>query len=674
MSLEEGLKALQQKRYSQAIKYLEEYCRNPEHRYSPVYIQAQMALARAYRGDEQRDKALKLGQTLSNYVDPQIKEWAQGFLSILAAEEKATGVTTTIGTPKVYEKAPRAIETNICLKPLKMGGEMALAFIVTSALMFGMILVFCLGLIWICNPDNLWLNLRIAGGITLIFHIFAFFLCPWFMDLSQQYLYKVDWVTLAEIKSKSPESAKIIQLVCRKRKIKQPKLGIVNDQNPTAFSYGSFSYNARLVVSQGLFNYLEDDEIATVYAHELGHIVNWDFALITMASTLIQILYLIYLFFSNSSKKNYKNKILQILNNGAALIAYCLYQIGYYIILLLSRTREYLADHFAAKITGNPNGLSRALVKIAYGILEEERQNNKPSKLMEATRALGIYDYKTATNAGTAYRIALNSRKIGQALVWDLFNPWSKLMELNSTHPLPGKRIRALTNYAEQMGLASEFNMAQIIKEENTLDQGKLYRNFILDLLIFNSPWLGAIAGLGLGIILSSQLNSVVGIFSLILLGFGIGTMGKVYVMYPSFKQDQAIQSDIFHLMCDPYASPLRGSPIYLRGKLIAQGDAGAKFGSDLKIQDQTGLISAPYTSRFGPLGNFFLDGRKVENLIGVDVSLVGWFRRGIAPWLDWQEITSQYGQINSYPRFWSLIVGISAIMIGFVLLIFAIA
>jgi Zn-dependent protease with chaperone function len=39
---------------------------------------------------------------------------------------------------------------------------------------------------------------------------------------------------------------------------------------------------ARLVVSKGLFTYLDDDEAATVYAHELGHIVHWDFALMTL--------------------------------------------------------------------------------------------------------------------------------------------------------------------------------------------------------------------------------------------------------------------------------------------------------------------------------------------------------------------------------------------------------
>jgi Zn-dependent protease with chaperone function len=137
--------------------------------------------------------------------------------------------------------------------------------------------------------------------------------------------------------------------------------------------------SARLVVSQGLFTYLDDDEIATVYAHELGHIVHWDFAVMTLASTLVQITYLIYSFARRlvvkAATRSSKNAA-----GTAALVAYVFYIIGTYLLLYLSRTREYFADHFAAETTGNPNALSRALVKIAYGILEEGKRASEPSR------------------------------------------------------------------------------------------------------------------------------------------------------------------------------------------------------------------------------------------------------------------------------------------------------
>ena len=83
----------------------------------------------------------------------------------------------------------------------------------------------------------------------------------------------------------------VIEQVCADKQLKQPNLGLIDDQNPTAFTYGSLPDTARLVVSQGLFTYLDDDEAATVYAHELGHIVHWDFALMTLGSTLVQIMF-----------------------------------------------------------------------------------------------------------------------------------------------------------------------------------------------------------------------------------------------------------------------------------------------------------------------------------------------------------------------------------------------
>ncbi|MFM6311252.1 MAG: M48 family metalloprotease, partial [Dolichospermum sp.] len=249
-----------------------------------------------------------------------------------------------------------------------------------------------------------------------------------------------------EIENLSPETGEIIRQVCQQKNIKIPRLGIIQDQNPTAFTYGSLPNSARLVVSQGLFTYLDDDEVATVYAHELGHIVHWDFAVMTVASTLVQICYLIYSTARRFTSGGDDNKIKDALKT-AGFVAYIFYIIGTYLLLYLSRTREYFADHFAAETTGNPNGLSRALVKIAYGIVEEGSRAQEPSRLIEGTRALGIYDHKAASSTGTAYRISSDPQKIGRVFLWDMFNPWGLWMELNSPHPLTGKRVRALSTY-----------------------------------------------------------------------------------------------------------------------------------------------------------------------------------------------------------------------------------
>ncbi|MCC3601853.1 MAG: M48 family metalloprotease [Microcoleus sp. PH2017_29_MFU_D_A] len=547
----------------------------------------------------------------------------------------------------------------------KTGGNLVLASGATIIMLFGMVFVLSLASVFILNGPDPVTGLAIALPITLIFNIAAFFLSPYLMDLTQNWLYNTRWVSLAEIDSLSPETAKVIQKVCKQKKLKQPRLGIIDDQNPTAFTYGSFPNSARLVVSQGLFTYLDDDEIATVYAHELGHIVHWDFAVMTLASTLVQITYLIYTT-AQSLGRSAGDKARSAAGSVAA-VAYFFYIAGTYLLLYLSRTREYFADHFAAETTGNPNALSRALVKIAYGILEEGERATEPSRLLEGTRALGIYDAKAAVSSGTAYRISSKPEKIGRVFLWDMFNPWGWWMELNSTHPLTGKRVRALSTYAEQLGLDIEFDMGRIVGEGHNLSKRKLYGNFFFDLLLYSAETLGLAVGFAIGISLSAG-NPMMMMVACALIGLGVGILIKALVMFPNYAQAEEL--DVLTLMSDPYASPLRGQPAKLQGELIGRGDAGYAFGSDLKLQDRTGMMYLHYASRFGPIGNFLFGMKRVESLIGMDVSALGWFRRGVAPWMDLIQLESDSGTtVNSYHRFWSFVMGIGAIAIGIAVL-----
>ncbi|AOX04021.1 peptidase M48 [Moorena producens PAL-8-15-08-1] len=672
MSLENGLNALKQKRYAEAVQWLEDYCQYCQNslgelsdHHSQEYSQAQAALVKAYSGNGENKKAIALCRKLENHPNSQVSNWAKKCLTTLTSKStKTTPTKTTAKTvSKSRHKAGRVAQTGIRLAMKGIAGNLALASGVTISLLFGMVLVLALSLLLILNSNNPVTGLIIAVAITLIFNVAAFFISPWIMDLTQRWLYQTRWVTLADIQRYSPESAEVIERVCQEKNIKQPRLGIIDDQNPTAFTYGSLPNSARLVVSQGLFTYLDDDEIATVYAHELGHIVHWDFAVMTLAATLVQITYLIYSFARRISRGGGNSKGKDAAQT-AAMVAYVFYIIGTYLVLYLSRTREYYADHFAAETTGNPNALSRALVKIAYGIVEEGQGAKEPSKLIEGTRSLGIYDHKAAASTGTAYRIASDSQKVGQVFLWDIFNPWGWWMELNSTHPLTGKRVRALTTYAEQMDLETEFDMATVVREGNQLSKKKLYGNFAVDIVLFNAQFIGSITGLMIASIVLSWTAQVTVLPSFMLFGFAVGTLIKTLVMYPDFKQSS--RSDIFTLMCDPYASPLRGRPVKLQGELIGRGDAGYKFGSDLKLQDRSGMIYTRYASRFGPIGNFLFGGTKVQNLIGSQVNVVGWFRRGIAPWLDLIQLESNNTTVNSYHRFWSLTVAVGAIILGF--------
>ncbi len=661
MLLDQGLKALKEKRYSEAIELLTQYCQEVSNTSTPEYSQAQMMLVQAYHQNGLSEQALSLCQQLQAHLDSQVSLWATQYQKRIQQEQKQSQSEDA----SHREQAGRGPQKGIKLAMKGIAGNLAFASASTLSLLLGMVLVLCLSVVFIFDSQNPGAGLVIALAITLVFSFISFLLSPVIMDLIQSNFYQTNWVSLETIRSHSPESAQVIEQVCREKNLQLPRLGIIEDANPTAFTYGSFPNSARLVVSQGLFTYLDDDEAATVYAHELGHIVHWDFAVMTLASTLVQVMYLLYSFLRRMSRgrsNRAKDMAAQI-----AMAAYICYLIGTYLILYLSRTREYYADHFAAETTGNPNGLSRALVKIAYGIVEEGKKGEEPSKLIQGTRALGIYDPKGATSTGNAYRMISDSYQLGRVFLWDIFNPWGWWMELNSTHPLTGKRIRALTTYAEQMGLKCEFDMARVVRDGKYLNKRRLYGTFILDVFLINVQWIGGVGGAIAGAILAPAFEIELLPLSFALWGFALGTWLKLSVMYPDFRNPA--KTDILTLMGDPYASPLRGKPVQLQGELIGRGEAGFKFGSDLKIQDSTGMIFTRYASRFGSIGNFLFGATQVQSMIGSEVKVIGWFRRGVMPWLDLIKLKSANNLVNSYHRFATILLGLGAAILGLLIM-----
>ncbi|MBF2025688.1 MAG: M48 family metalloprotease [Oscillatoriales cyanobacterium C42_A2020_001] len=692
------------RRFAEAVTALETYCAGTEPTHKD-YAQAQMWLVKAYKGNEQNQEAIALCQQLISHEKEYVQTWAKQFIQTLApgtvietASETATSsepeppkpasgqyAYSASGTrstrrnsnrapgktePSNIPKAGRSPQAWVRLGMKGVAANLAMASSVTISLLFGMVMALCLSLLLISGSTNPTLGLIISVAITLAWNLLVFFLSPILMDWMQSHFGSTRWTTLSELDRLSPETGRVIRDVCKKKNIPEPRLGIVEDDNPTAFTYGSLPSNARLVVSRGLFKYLDDDEVATVYAHELGHIVHWDFAVMTLASTLVQIAYLIYSYIEELALHLGDNEIgekARQVSKFMALAAYMVYIVGVYLVLYLSRTREYYADHFAAEVTGNPNGLSRALVKIAYGILEVGERDRQPSKLLQSTRSMGIADSKVAGFTGTAYRVASEPMKVGRVFLWDLFNPWAWWMELNSTHPLTGKRIRALSTYAEQLGLTAEFEMAKVIREGRSLSKRRLYGDFVLDVLIFWADWLGLGLGLlaGIGIFMATRQWKAV--ITLPLLGFGIGTLFKTFVMYPDFNR--VAETDVLTLMSDPYASPLRGRPVKLAGEVIGRGDAGYRFGSDLKLQDPTGMIYLYYASRFGPLGNFLFGMTQAESFVNQEVRVKGWFRRGVMPIVDLMRMEcDRKWTVNSYHRFWMLLLGVGAIVLAFLL------
>lgn len=81
-----------------------------------------------------------------------------------------------------------------------------------------------------------------------------------------------------------------------------------------------------------------------------------------------------------------------------AVLAYVFYFVGQYIVLYLSRVREYAADGFSAQYTDGDH-LSSALIKIAYGILVSEEN----AELARLTKHIGLMSLDQSRDKGAFY-------------------------------------------------------------------------------------------------------------------------------------------------------------------------------------------------------------------------------------------------------------------------------
>lgn len=743
-SLRAGAAALKQQQFDQAAKHLADYCNAHVGVESNEHFQAQIWLVQSYKAMGLIPEARHLCWILSQANHPKIQAWAAEMMTQLpvqipgrapvvapsptafgpagnghspsngrpngaagygaagygtgndaggsawGAQNRAapggdpsqpsnTGQTGQTGSHS--QRPSRAPAGGVSLAMGGVTSNLTGASGLTLLALVALVQALACGLVFLSGSATA-VGLAIATTATLLFILVAGLTSPLIMDWVQRGVYGTQWTSLAEIECLSPETAQVLKQVCAKYKLKPPRLGIIEDHNPTAFTYGAWPNQGRLVVSRGLFTYLDDDEVATVYAHELGHMVHGDLAIMTLAATLIQMLYLAYRHI-NRLVNQLINRLgdrlgsstlaqgLRIALQTAEIAAWGGYSLGESLLLYLSRTREYYADHFAAEVTGNPNALSRALVKIASGIVEAGQtsqntsQNTSPktdqaaSPLLQGMRTLGIVDARSVGTVGTAYRVVEARDRLGQVFLWDLFNPWSRWVELRSSHPLMGKRVRALHGYAEQLELKGEFELARWLRAGHQLDPKRLRRRFGQDVVWMASPLLGALVGGGLGLLLGAiapaLASSGQGMLCGGLLGFGLGHLIHALVMYPPLKQPA--QTDILTLISDAYASPLRGQPVELSGSLMGRGDGGDRPSEALQFQDPQGRVDLNYCSRWGPLGSFFLGWRQAGKFIDQPARVTGWFRRGLAASVDMGVLESdRQGTAKGYPRFGKLL------------------
>jgi heat shock protein HtpX len=188
----------------------------------------------------------------------------------------------------------------------------------------------------------------------------------------------------------------------------QPRVYVIPDASPNAFATGRNPQHAAVAATEGILHVLNDEELAGVMAHELGHVKNRDILISSIAATIAAAIMMVSrfaMFFGGSrDDREGGNPVAMLATIILAPIAAMLIQAA------ISRSREYVADATGASIAGHPMGLVSALRKI------EAASRRVPIEANPATAHMFII--KPFSGAG--------------------------LLSLFSTHPPTERRIHAL--------------------------------------------------------------------------------------------------------------------------------------------------------------------------------------------------------------------------------------
>ena len=498
---------------------------------------------------------------------------------------------------------------------------------------------------------------------ALLIVLLQFIISPWIMDFTIGWVYNA---TKYQVEELPPHIKNFLLQQMELNNFSLKWVAIIHDNNPNAFTYGHTKKRARMAITEGIINYLTDEEQLAVVGHECGHIVHRDFIWMTVAAAIPLMLYsfyqglMTYARFSRVSGGSDEQKI-GAAAVAAAIGAYIAYFVSRYAVLFLSRVREYYADSFSAESTGQPGALSRALVKIAYGMVKEDainaekiddgnispterKQASKRSAFMTGMRALGIFDVANAKNlAMSSYGrgMTLDNESVAKAAQWDLSNPWGRFLELSSTHPLAAKRIIALNQMQEERGVTPDFpSMGKVEYPESLWDEFliDLFLQYIAPSLFFLLPFIVAI------IVAIAGVNPIIG-FGLGLVIFGLVWKLRRREKYPKIRLSDPV-IDVTYCLTDQTkngyyeVSPLRGKRAVFEGTVVGRGIPGYFLSEDLVIKDETGLITLDYQPILGFMGWFFALFR-APKMQGMKVKAYGWYHRGPGPYLSvWKIIT----------------------------------
>jgi heat shock protein HtpX len=240
-------------------------------------------------------------------------------------------------------------------------------------------------------------------------------------------LFLSDKLALAAMGAKevSPQEAPglhaMIERLCIQADLPKPRIAVADTPVPNAFAMGRSQKSAVVCATTGIMNSLQPHELEAVIAHELTHVKNRDVMVMTLASffaTIASMITQFGFFFGGWGGDDQDGAPAFIV---VLLVSFLVYIISFFLMLALSRYREYAADRGSAIITGRPSALASALVRISG-----EMQRVPDQDLRAVGKMNAFFIIPTSVKQRTA--------------------------ELFMDHPPLEKRLAALARIAREMG------------------------------------------------------------------------------------------------------------------------------------------------------------------------------------------------------------------------------
>ena len=194
-----------------------------------------------------------------------------------------------------------------------------------------------------------------------------------------------DRIALRSVDAHAVDSEDRPELVARVERLAQtanvatPRVAVSRSTIPNAFTIGTRPSQATVVVTEGLLDALEDDELDAVIAHELAHVKNRDVAVMSMSYFLPSLTYLVAIavFFvlrgifhvlggmrhADDAAKGIVVAVVVLTVSAVVTMAISalFWLASFTLFRVLSQYREFTADRGAAVITGDPAALAAAL-------------------------------------------------------------------------------------------------------------------------------------------------------------------------------------------------------------------------------------------------------------------------------------------------------------------------